>query len=131
MAPKLSNLKKLWIIGTKTLIHVFVLITQNKLDNFGVILLFSFSYKKCYNVLFMKLEKSMQKSIFPQKIQKSLCITTKGLYTNSNFKRNYLENYYDSDHAVISKNAPFLMIFPNISFFHMDVTDRTCPFINC
>src|SRR3954462_521458 len=60
----------------------------------------------------------MQKSIFPQKIQKSLCITTKSLYTNSNFKRNYLENYNDSEHAVKTKNAPFFMIFPNISFFH-------------
>src|SRR3569623_1278423 len=28
----------------------------------------------------------MQKSIFPQKIQKSLCITTKSLYKNSNFQ---------------------------------------------
>src|SRR4051812_27046715 len=28
----------------------------------------------------------MQKSIFPQKIQKSLCITTKSLYTNSKFQ---------------------------------------------
>src|SRR3569833_1512997 len=28
----------------------------------------------------------MQKSIFPQKIQKSLCATTKSLYTNSKFQ---------------------------------------------
>src|SRR3569623_2110680 len=28
----------------------------------------------------------MQKLIFPQKIQKSLCITTKSLYTNSKFQ---------------------------------------------
>src|SRR4051812_13349457 len=28
----------------------------------------------------------MQKSIFPQRIQKSLCITTKSLYTNSKFQ---------------------------------------------
>jgi hypothetical protein len=39
------------------------------------------------------------------------------LYTNSNFKRNYLENYNDSENAVKTKNAPFFMIFPNISFF--------------
>ena len=66
----------------------------------------------------------MQKSTFPQKIQKSLCITTKGLYTNSNFN---LENYNDSEHAVKTKNAPFFMIFPNISFFHMIVTYWTGP----
>src|SRR3954462_14624582 len=69
----------------------------------------------------------MQKSIFPQKIQKSLCITTKSLYTNSNFKRNYLENYNDSEHAVKTKNAPFFMIFSNISFFHMVVNYWTGP----
>src|SRR3569623_748849 len=28
----------------------------------------------------------MQKSIFPQKVQKSLCITTKSLYSNSKFQ---------------------------------------------
>jgi hypothetical protein len=48
------------------------------------------------------------------------------LYTNSNFKRNYLENYNDSEH-VKTKNAPFFMIFPNISFFHMVVNYWTGP----
>ena len=38
-----------------------------------------------------------------------------------NFKRNYLENYDDSEHAIKTKNAPFFMIFPNISFFHLIV----------
>jgi hypothetical protein len=75
----------------------------------------------------MKIEKIDAKSIFSQKIQKSLCITTKSLYTNSNFKRNYLENYNDLEHAVKTKNAPFFMIFPNISFFHMIVTYWTGP----
>ena len=75
----------------------------------------------------MKIEKIDAKSIFPQKIQKSLCITAKSLYTNSNFKRNYLKNYNDSEHAVKTKNAPFFMNFPNISFFHMIVTDWTGP----
>src|SRR3569623_51745 len=65
----------------------------------------------------------MQKSIFPQKIQKSLCITTKSLYTNSNFKRNYLENYNDSEHAVKTKNAPFFMIFPNIFSYGCKLLD--------
>src|SRR3569833_276385 len=95
-----------------------------KLDNFGIILFVSFSYKNCYNVHFMKFKKLMQKSIFPQKIQKSLCITTKCM---SNFKRNYLENYNDSEHVVKTKNAPFFMIFPNISFFHIVVNYWTSP----
>ena len=38
----------------------------------------------------------------------------------ANFKRIYLENYNDSEHAVKAKNAPFFMIFPNISFFSYD-----------
>ena len=44
-----------------------------------------------------------------------------------NFKRNYLENYNDSEHAVKTKNALFFMIFPNISFFHMVVNYWTGP----
>jgi hypothetical protein len=61
--------------------------------------------------------KDWSKNRFSAKIQNSLCITTKSLYTN--FKRNYLENYNNSEHAVKTKNAPFFMIFSNISFFHM------------
>src|ERR1700752_2045143 len=57
-----------------------------KLDNLGVILFVLFIYKICYNVHFMKILKSMQNSICSQKIQKSLCITTKSLYTNSKFQ---------------------------------------------
>src|SRR3569623_461739 len=62
----------------------------------------------------MKIEKIDAK--IDLKIQKSLCITTKSLYTNSNFKRNYLENYNNSEDAVKTKNASFFMIFPNIFF---------------
>ena len=89
-----------------------------KLDNFGVILFVSFSYKKLLNVHFMKIEKIDAKIDFSAKNSKSLCITTKSM---NNFKRNYLENYNDSEHAVKTKNAPFFMIFPNIPFFHMIV----------
>ena len=48
----------------------------------------------------------------------------------TNFKRNYLENYNDSEHDVKTKNAPFFMIFPNISFFHMVVNYWTGPLKN-
>ena len=47
----------------------------------------------------------MKLTILLQKTQKSLCITTKSLYTNSKFKRNYLENYNDSEHAVKTKKC--------------------------
>ena len=49
------------------------------------------------------------------KVQKSLCITTKTCTQIENFKRNFLENYNDSEHAVKTKNAPFFMNFPNIN----------------
>jgi hypothetical protein len=51
------------------------------------------------------------------------------LVTNSKFKRNYLENYNDLEHAVKTKNAPFFMIFLNVSFFHMIVTYWTGPLV--
>jgi len=75
----------------------------------------------------MKIEKIDANIDFSAKNSKNFCITTKSLYTNSNFKRNYLENYNDSEHAVKTKNAPFFMIFPNISFFHMLVNYWTSP----
>src|SRR3569623_981955 len=70
--------------------------------------------QNCDNDHFMKIKKLMQKSIFPQKNQK-ICILQRRACNK--FKRNYLENYNDSEHAVKTKNAPFFMIFPNISFF--------------
>src|SRR3569833_682982 len=36
------------------------------------------------------------------------------------FKRNYLQNYNDSEKTVKTKNAPFFIILPNISFFSND-----------
>src|SRR4051812_43051477 len=93
-----------------------------KLDNFGVILFVSFSYKKCYNDHFIKIEKIDAKINFSAKNSKKFVYYTEELVTNSNFKRNYLENYNDSEHAIKTKNAPFFMIFPNISFFHMKIT---------
>ena len=92
-----------------------------KLDHFGAILFISFSYKKIATMFILW---KFKKSIFTQKIQKSFCTTTKSLYK---FKRNYLENYNDSERAVKTKNASFFMIFPNISFFHMVVNYWTGP----
>ena len=59
----------------------------------------------------------MQKSIFPQKKFKKVCVLQRRACTQTqNFKRNYLENYNDSKHAVKTKNVQFFMIFPN---FHL------------
>jgi hypothetical protein len=54
----------------------------------------------------------MQKLIFPQKFQKVYVLQRRAC---NKFKRNYLENYNDSEDAVKTKNAPFFMNFPNIN----------------
>jgi hypothetical protein len=76
-----------------------------KLDNFGVILFVSFSYT---NLLQCSFYENLKNRL---KIQKGLCITTK----TYNFKRNYLKNYNDSEHAVKTKNTPFFTNFLNIN----------------
>ena len=74
---------------------------MSKLDNFGVILFVSFSYKKLLQCLFYENLKNRLK------IQNFLCITTKTCTQIQNFKRNYLENYNDSEHAVKTKMLKF------------------------
>src|SRR3569623_1896267 len=59
----------------------------------------------------------MQKSISAKNSKKFVYYNEELVHK---FKRNYLENYNDSEHAVKTKNAPFFMIFPNISFFSYD-----------
>ena len=52
---------------------------------------------------------------FSAKNSKSLCITAKRCTQIQNFKRSFLENYNDSEHAVKTKNAPCFIKFPNIN----------------
>ena len=87
--------------------------------------------KNCYNVHFMKIVQIDAKIDFSAKNSKKFVYYNEELVTNSNFKRNYLENYNDSEHAVKTKNAPFFMIFPNISFFHMIVNHWIGPLKGC
>ena len=56
-----------------------------------------------------------------------MIITTKTCTRIHIFKCIYLDGENDSDDAIKTKNAQFFMIFPNISFFHMIVTDWTGP----
>src|SRR6185437_5977662 len=81
-----------------------------KFDNFGVILFVSFSYKKLLQCSFYE---NLKNRFFRKKFKK-VCVLQRRACNK--FKRNYLENYNDSEHAVKTKNAPFFMIFPNISF---------------
>src|SRR6185437_16830181 len=96
-----------------------------KLDNFGAILFVSFSYKKLLQCSFYENLKNRYKNRFFRKKFKKVCVLQRRACNK--FTRNYLENYNDSQHAVQTKNALFFMIFLNISFFHMVVTDYTGP----
>src|SRR3954464_12870759 len=101
-----------------------------ELNHFGVILFVSFSYKKLLQCSFYENLKNRCKNRFFCKKFKKVCVLQRRACTQiQNFKRNYLENYKDSEHAVKTKNAPFFMIFPNISFFHMIVNYWTGPLI--
>src|SRR3954470_20194577 len=94
-----------------------------KLDHFGVILFVSFSYKKLLQCSFYENLKNLCKNRFSRKKFQKVCVLQRRACTQiQNFKRNYLKNYNDSEHAVKTKNASFFMIFPNISFFHMIIT---------
>ena len=99
-----------------------------KVDNFGVILFVSFSYKKLLQCSFYESLKDWCKNRFSAKNSKMFVYYNEELVHK--FKRNYLENYNDSEHAVKTKNTPFFMIFPNISFFHMVVNYWTGPLIS-
>src|SRR3954452_11265779 len=92
-----------------------------KLDNFDVILFISFSYKKLLQCSFYE---NLKNRFFRKKFKKVCVLQRRACTQIQNFKRNYLENYNDSEHAVKTKNAPFFMNFSNINkmatFFPLD-----------
>ena len=119
--------KLFWVIETKTLNQSFRFNNPKQFSNWIILVSFCSSHlaiKNCYNVHFMKIEKIDAKIDFSAKNSKKFVYYNENM---SNFKRNYLKNYNDSEHAVKTKNAPFFMIFPNISFFHMIVNYWTGP----
>ena len=120
MTPKLSNLNILlgyWKENSDSWFSFQWPKTMFKLDNFGVILFVSFSHKKLLQCSFYENWKNRCKNRFFRKKFKKVCVLQRRACTQiQNFKRNYLENYNDSEHAVKTKNAPFFMIFPNILF---------------
>ena len=127
MTLKLSNLNIVLGYWNENMNQGFRFNNLKQCSNWIILVSFCSSHLAITNAtmfILWKFKKLMQKSIFPQKIQNFLCITTKSLYTNSNFKRNYLENYNESEYAVKTKNAPFFMNFPNINqngnFFLLD-----------
>src|SRR3954465_9555891 len=124
MTPKLFNLDIVLGYLNENPDSCFRFNNPKQCSNWIILVSFCSSHlaiKNCYNVHFMKIEKID----FSAKNSKKFVYYNEKLVTN--FKCNYLENYNDSEHAVKTKNAPFFMIFTNISFFHMVVTDWTGP----
>ena len=122
MTPKLSNLSSVLGYWNENMNQNFRFNNPKQCSNWIILVSFYSSHlaiKIATMFILWKFKKLMQKSIFPQKNSKKFVHYNEELVKN--FKRNYLENYNDSEHAVKIKNAPFFMIFPNISFFHMVV----------
>src|SRR3569623_2780600 len=89
MTPKLSNLKIVLGYCNENINQNFRFNNPKQCSNWIILVSFCSSHlaiNNCYNVHLMKIEKIDAKIDFPQKIQKSLCITTKSLYTNSKFQ---------------------------------------------
>src|SRR3569833_4153094 len=83
MTPKLSNLNIVLVYRNENSDSCFRFNNPRQCSNWIILVSFCSSHlaiKNCYNVHFMKIEK------IDLKIQKSLCITAKSLYTNSKFQ---------------------------------------------
>ena len=102
MTPKLSNLNIVLGYWIENMNQNFRFNNPKQCSNWIIFVSF-YSSRRVVKIATMfilwKFKKLMQKSIFPQKIQKSLCITTKSLYQIQNLKCNYIKNYNDSEHA--------------------------------
>ena len=89
MTPKLSNLKIVLGYWNENPDSCFRFNDPKQCSNWIILVSFCSSHlaiQIATMFILWKFKKLMQKSIFPQKIQKSLCITTKSLYTNSKFQ---------------------------------------------
>src|SRR3569623_1880096 len=118
MTPKLSNLKIVLGYWNENINQNFRFNNPKQCSNWIILVSFCSSHlaiNNCYNVHFMKILKIDAK--IDLKIQKSLCITTKTCTQIQNFKRNYLENYNDSEHTVKTKKC---FIFHELSEYQQN-----------
>src|SRR6185312_8379088 len=96
-----------------------------KLDNSGVILFVSFSYKNCYNVHFMKIEKTDAKIDFSAK---KLVYYNEEFVTNSKFQTQLSRKLQRFRTCRKNKKCSiFHDLSEYIIFFHMIVTYWTGP----
>ena len=127
MTPKLSNLKIVWGYWKNSDDSCFRFNNPKQCSNWIIFVSCCSSHLaiKIVTMFILWKFKNWCKNRIFRKNFKKVCVLQR--WACSKFKRNYLENYNDSEHAVKTKNAPLFMIFPNISFFHMIVTYWTCP----
>ena len=86
-----------------------------KLDNFSVILFAHLAINNCYNVHFMKISKIDAKIDFSAKNSKKFVYYNEELDTNSKFQTQLSRKLQRFRTCRKTKNAPFFMIFQNIS----------------
>jgi hypothetical protein len=111
-----------------SMFHILPLKEQSSKKKVAIFCWYSESSWKMEYFLF--LQHVLKRCSFRDKIQDKFVYYNENMYTNWIFKRNYLENYNDSEHAVKTKNAPFFMNFPNINrtwatFFLLDWSFKT------
>src|SRR3954464_2395812 len=98
-----------------------------KLNNFSVILFVSFSYKNCYNVHFMKIEKNDAKIDFSAKNSKKFVYYNKELVTNSKLQTQLSRKLQRFKTCRKNKKCSIFHDLSEYIIFHMIVTDWTGP----
>ena len=115
MTPKLSNLNIVLDYWNENPDSCFRFNNPKQCSNWIILVPFCsphLAIKNCYNVHLWKLKDWCKNRFFRKKFKK-VCVLQRRACNQ--FKRNYLENYNDSEHAVKTKNAPFFIKFPNIN----------------
>ena len=101
--------------------------TMFKLDNFGVILFVSFSYKKLLQSSFYENWKNRCKYRFFRKKLKKVCVLQRRACNEFKFQTQLSRKLQRFRTCRKHKKCSIFMIFPNIPFFHMVVNYWTDP----
>ena len=112
MTPKLSNLNIVLGYWNENMNQGFRFNNPKQCSNWIILVSFCSSHlaiKNCYNIHFMKIEKIDAKIDFSAKNSKKVCVLQRRACNK--FKRNYLENYNDSEDAVKTKMLHFSWSF--------------------
>src|SRR5688572_20827282 len=98
-----------------------------KLDNFGVILFVLLSYKNCYNVHFMKIEKIVAKIDFSAKNSKKFVYYNEELVTNLTFQTQLSRKLQRFRTCCKNKRCSIFHDLSEYIIFHMILTEWPGP----